>query len=84
MEGVNQMRYPPHTTEKLRWARVFLLKQVNLARWRQMAQVALLAALAAFVVKVRCFLQTTWVNVVNKHCIIMFPTGYLILGYLGV
>ncbi|XDV32446.1 hypothetical protein PO909_003251 [Leuciscus waleckii] len=55
MEGVNQMRYPPHTTEKLRWARVFLLKQVNLARWRQMAQVAMLVALAAFVVKVRCF-----------------------------
>ncbi|CAM4552672.1 unnamed protein product [Leuciscus chuanchicus] len=51
MEGVNQMRYPPHTTEKLRWARVFLLKQVNLARWRQMAQVAMLVALAAFVVK---------------------------------
>ncbi|XP_059370495.1 aldehyde dehydrogenase family 3 member A2a isoform X1 [Carassius carassius] len=51
MEGVNQMRYPPHTTEKLRWARVLLLKQVNLARWRQVAQVAMFAALAAFVVQ---------------------------------
>nr|AAI52641.1 Aldh3a2 protein [Danio rerio] len=51
MEAVNQMRYPPHTTEKLRWARVLLLKQINVTRWRQMAQVAVLAALAAFVVK---------------------------------
>lgn len=51
MEGVNQMRYPPHTTEKLRWARVLLLKQVNLARWRRVAQVAMFAALAAFVVQ---------------------------------
>lgn len=57
MEMVNQMRYPPHTAEKLRWARVFLLKQVNLAKWRQMAQVAMFAALAAFVVKVRCCLK---------------------------
>lgn len=51
MEAVNQMRYPPHTTEKLRWARVLLLKQINVTRWRQMAHVAVLAALAAFVVK---------------------------------
>ncbi|XP_056613295.1 aldehyde dehydrogenase family 3 member A2a [Triplophysa dalaica] len=51
MEMVNQMRYPPHTAEKLRWARFFLLKQINLAKWRQMAQVAMVAALAAFVVQ---------------------------------
>ncbi|XP_057188948.1 aldehyde dehydrogenase family 3 member A2-like [Triplophysa rosa] len=51
MEMVNQMRYPPHTAEKLRWARVFLLKQINLSKWRQMAQVAMVAALAAFVVQ---------------------------------
>ncbi|TRY83666.1 hypothetical protein DNTS_027961 [Danionella cerebrum] len=52
MERMNQMRYPPHTTEKLRWARLFLLKQVNLTRWRHVAQAAMLAALAAFVVQV--------------------------------
>lgn len=51
MERVNQMRYPPHTAEKLRWARVLLLKQVNLARCRQVAQVTMLAALAVFVVQ---------------------------------
>ncbi|XP_062408298.1 aldehyde dehydrogenase family 3 member A2-like [Sardina pilchardus] len=51
MEGVNQMRYPPHTTKKLQWARVFLLRQVNLGRWRQFAKVAVLAVLAAFVVQ---------------------------------
>ncbi|XP_063060898.1 aldehyde dehydrogenase family 3 member A2-like [Engraulis encrasicolus] len=51
MEAVNQMRYPPHTAKKLQWARLFLLRQVNLARWRQMAKVAVLAVLAAFVVQ---------------------------------
>ncbi|XP_062872809.1 aldehyde dehydrogenase family 3 member A2-like [Trichomycterus rosablanca] len=51
MEPVNQIRYPPHTKEKLRWARMLLLKQVNLRRWRQLVQVSMLAALAAFVVK---------------------------------
>ncbi|XP_030633058.1 aldehyde dehydrogenase family 3 member A2a [Chanos chanos] len=53
MEAVNQMRYPPHTTEKLRWARILLTKPVNLGRLRRFAQVAMLAALAAFVMQVR-------------------------------
>ncbi|XP_012679555.2 aldehyde dehydrogenase family 3 member A2-like [Clupea harengus] len=51
MEGVNQMRYPPHTTKKLQWARLFLLKQVNLGRLRKVAKVAMLAVLAAFIVQ---------------------------------
>ncbi|XP_066519399.1 aldehyde dehydrogenase family 3 member A2a [Hoplias malabaricus] len=51
MERVNQMRYPPHTREKLRWARILLLKQVNISRWRHLAQAAMLAALAAFLVQ---------------------------------
>ncbi|XP_076138263.1 aldehyde dehydrogenase family 3 member A2-like [Alosa pseudoharengus] len=51
MEGVNQMRYPPHTTKKLQWARLFLLRQVNLRRWRQLAKVAVLTVLAAFIVQ---------------------------------
>lgn len=51
MEGVNQMRYPPHTTKKLQWARVFLLKQVNLGQLRQLAKMAVLAVLAAFIVQ---------------------------------
>ncbi|KAG7233545.1 hypothetical protein INR49_006873 [Caranx melampygus] len=29
LEGVNSMRYPPHTAKKLGWARFFLLKQIN-------------------------------------------------------
>lgn len=51
MERVNQMRYPPHSDRKLHWARVLLLKQVNLSRWSQLAHAVVLAALAAFVVK---------------------------------
>ncbi|KAM4627827.1 aldehyde dehydrogenase family 3 member A2a [Polymixia lowei] len=51
MEGVNTMRYPPHTAKKLGWARFFLLKQVNLGKLRRMALLATLAALAAFVVQ---------------------------------
>ena len=46
------MRYPPHTTKKLQWARLFLLKQVNLGRLRKVAKVAMLAVLAAFIVQV--------------------------------
>ncbi|KAK2831331.1 hypothetical protein Q7C36_016417 [Tachysurus vachellii] len=51
MERLNLIRYPPHTAQKLRWARVLLIKQVNVKRWRQLVQVAMLTALAAFVVQ---------------------------------
>ena len=53
MEGVNSMRYPPHTAKKLGWARFFLLKQVNVGRLRRMALLAALAGLLAFVVQVK-------------------------------
>lgn len=51
MEGVNSMRYPPHTAKKLSWARFFLLKQVNVRRLQHMALLAMLAGLAAFIVQ---------------------------------
>ncbi|XP_066502053.1 aldehyde dehydrogenase family 3 member A2b [Hoplias malabaricus] len=47
MEGVNQMRYPPHTTKKLKWARFFILKQVELSTLGRLALLALLAVVAA-------------------------------------
>ncbi|KAG9339751.1 hypothetical protein JZ751_022417 [Albula glossodonta] len=53
MEGVNQMRYPPHTAKKLDWARFFILKQVDVARVGRMAMLALLAVIAAVVLQVR-------------------------------
>lgn len=53
MEGVNSMRYPPHTAKKLGWARFFLLKHVNVCRLRRMATLAMLVSLAAFVVQVK-------------------------------
>ncbi|XP_067363062.1 aldehyde dehydrogenase family 3 member A2-like isoform X2 [Channa argus] len=51
MEGLNSMRYPPHTAKKLSWARFFLLKQVNVGRLRRMAMLTVLIGLAAFVLK---------------------------------
>ncbi|KAL6115631.1 aldh3a2 [Pungitius sinensis] len=53
MEGVNSMRYPPHTDKKLGWARFFMLKQVNVCRLRRMALLATLAGVAAFLLKVK-------------------------------
>lgn len=53
MERVNSMRYPPHTTKKLGWARILLLKQVNVCRLQRVALMATLIGLAAFVVQVR-------------------------------
>lgn len=53
MEGVNSMRYPPHTAKKLGWARFFLLKQINVCRLRRMALLTVLVSLAAFVVQVK-------------------------------
>ncbi|XP_030259150.1 aldehyde dehydrogenase family 3 member A2-like isoform X2 [Sparus aurata] len=54
MEGVNSMRYPPHTAKKLGWARFFLLKQVDVSRLRRMALLTMFAGLAAFVVQQFC------------------------------
>lgn len=53
MEGVNSMRYPPHSAKKLGWARFFMLKQVNVCRLRRMALLATMAGLAAFLVQVK-------------------------------
>lgn len=58
MEGVNSMRYPPHTTKKLSWARFFLVKQINLSRLRRMTLLATLIGLAAFVVQVKELILT--------------------------
>ncbi|XP_055035663.1 aldehyde dehydrogenase family 3 member A2b [Misgurnus anguillicaudatus] len=46
MEGVNKMRYPPHTAEKLGWARFLILKQVDFG---SLGRIALLALLVVFV-----------------------------------
>ncbi|XP_063349846.1 aldehyde dehydrogenase family 3 member A2-like [Pelmatolapia mariae] len=51
MEGVNSMRYPPHTAKKLGWARFFLLKQINLGRLRRMMLLAMFVGVASFVVQ---------------------------------
>ncbi|KAM4743424.1 aldehyde dehydrogenase family 3 member A2-like [Anableps anableps] len=51
MEGLNSMRYPPHTAEKLSWARRFVLSHLNVRRLRNMVVLAILTGLAAFVVQ---------------------------------
>ncbi|XP_056140663.1 aldehyde dehydrogenase family 3 member A2b [Lampris incognitus] len=47
MEGVNSMRYPPHTEKKLSWARMFILKNPNLGWMGRMVLLAILAVVAA-------------------------------------
>ncbi|KAJ3590651.1 hypothetical protein NHX12_008600 [Muraenolepis orangiensis] len=51
MEALNGMRYPPHTAEKLGWARFFIVKQVNVGRLQRMLLLTVFTALAAFVVQ---------------------------------
>lgn len=58
MEGVNSMRYPPHTAKKLGWARFLLLRQVNVCKLRRMILVATFVSLAAFVVQVISLLES--------------------------
>ncbi|CAL8350023.1 unnamed protein product [Lota lota] len=51
MEGMNSMRYPPHTSKKLSWARFLIFRQINVRRLRRAAMLAVFTALAAFVVQ---------------------------------
>ncbi|XP_051537199.1 aldehyde dehydrogenase family 3 member A2-like isoform X2 [Myxocyprinus asiaticus] len=52
MEAVNKMRYPPHTADKLGWARFFILKQVDFGSLGRMALLALLAVFFAVILQV--------------------------------
>ncbi|XP_013856315.1 fatty aldehyde dehydrogenase [Austrofundulus limnaeus] len=49
LERVNSMRYPPHNSRRLGWARFFLLTQISLRRLGYV--LAMLAALSAFLVQ---------------------------------
>lgn len=51
MEGMNDMRYPPHTHKKLGWARFFLLKNPDLGWLGRMALLAVLVVVAAVVLQ---------------------------------
>lgn len=52
MEGMNDMRYPPHTMKKLGWARFFILKTVDLGWMGRMAMLAALVVAAAVALQV--------------------------------
>lgn len=52
MEGVNSMRYPPHTLKKLGWARLFILKTVDLGWMGRMALLAVMVVVAAISLQV--------------------------------
>uniref|UniRef100_A0A3B1J0V7 Aldehyde dehydrogenase n=2 Tax=Astyanax mexicanus TaxID=7994 RepID=A0A3B1J0V7_ASTMX len=47
MEGMNQVRYPPHTAKKIGWARFFILRQVELSKLGIVALLGVLAVVAA-------------------------------------
>ncbi|KAF7219288.1 fatty aldehyde dehydrogenase-like, partial [Nothobranchius furzeri] len=51
LEGVNSMRYPPHTARRLGWARFFLLTHINTLGLYFL--LAMLAGLAALMVQVK-------------------------------
>uniref|UniRef100_A0A8C8LT51 Aldehyde dehydrogenase n=1 Tax=Oncorhynchus tshawytscha TaxID=74940 RepID=A0A8C8LT51_ONCTS len=51
MEGVNDMRYPPHTAKKLFWARFFILKNPDLGWLGRMTLLAIIAVVAAVVLQ---------------------------------
>ncbi|XP_029030043.1 aldehyde dehydrogenase family 3 member A2b [Betta splendens] len=51
MEGVNSMRYPPHTPKKLGWARFFILSTGGLGRMGRLLGLAIVAVVAAIVLQ---------------------------------
>lgn len=53
MEGLNNMRYPPHTAKKLDWARFFILKQVEMGKLARVALMALVVVAAAVMIQVK-------------------------------
>lgn len=52
MEGMNDMRYPPHTMKKLGWARFFILKPLDLGWMGRMALLAVMVVAAAVALQV--------------------------------
>ncbi len=59
MEGMNKMRYPPHTADKLGWARFFILKHVDFGSLGRMALLALMAVFVAVFLQVTDY-YTMW------------------------
>ncbi|KAG5284783.1 hypothetical protein AALO_G00030460 [Alosa alosa] len=51
MEGMNNMRYPPHTEDKLGWARFFILRHEAVVKTFKFAALAVLVVVAAFVIQ---------------------------------
>ncbi|KAM9331702.1 aldehyde dehydrogenase family 3 member A2-like [Pholidichthys leucotaenia] len=51
MEGVNDVRYPPHTLKKLGWARFFILNSLDLGWVGRMVLLAVFAVVAAVVLQ---------------------------------
>lgn len=51
MEAVNKMRYPPHTADKLGWARFFIVRHVDFGSLGRMAMLALMVVFAAVMIQ---------------------------------
>lgn len=52
MEGMNSMRYPPHTVNRLGWVRFFFLKTADLGWMGRMALLAIMVGVAAVALQV--------------------------------
>lgn len=52
MESMNDMRYPPHTSKKLGWARLFILNNVDLGWMGRMMLLGVLFVVAAVALQV--------------------------------
>lgn len=64
MEGVNQMRYPPHTPKKLGWARFFILRHVELGKVGCLALLAVLSVVIAVMLQVKQHLLRVYIFVI--------------------
>lgn len=72
MEGVNNVRYPPHTPKKLSWARFILLKSSSLGWIGRMAMLAILVVVAAVALQVQGDMDTALLYMAcfkNNACI---------------
>lgn len=51
MEGMNNMRYPPHTADKLGWVRFFILKHETVLKTFKLAALAVVVVIVAAVIQ---------------------------------
>lgn len=77
MEAVNKMRYPPHTADKLGWARFFMVRHVDFGSLGRMAVLALLVVFAAVIIQVTHHQKYYFLSYCSSQpCIILYYLLY--------